>query len=45
MPVERLKVRPRCRHTNIIVADIIAGAIAADAEVGARRADQFLDLR
>jgi hypothetical protein len=45
MPVDRLEVARRRRHLDKILARHIKGTVAADANVGAGRADQRLGLR
>ena len=45
VPVDRLEISRRRRHLDEIGARHIEGAIAADAEIGAGRADQRLGLR
>jgi hypothetical protein len=45
MPVDRLEVRLRRRHLDVVVRRHVEGAIAANAEVDTRRLDQRLDAR
>ena len=43
--INRLEERRRRRHLDVIVARDVEGAVAADADIGAGRADQRLGLR
>ena len=45
VPVDRLEEGRRRRHLDVIGARDIEGAVAADADIGAGRADQRLGLR
>ena len=45
MPVDRLEEGLRRGHADVVAGHIVVGLVAADADVGARRADQLLDLR
>jgi len=45
VPVDRLEVSSRRRHLDVIGARDVEGAAAADAQIGAGRADQRLGLR
>ena len=44
MPIDRLEIRVRTRHLDVIVARNIEGAVAADAEIGAGGGNQCLRL-
>ena len=45
MPVDRLGIGLRRRHTDVIVRHVVKGAIAADLDLRARGTDQRLGLR
>src|SRR5215471_13376292 len=45
VPVDGLEIRLRPRHLYEIMGSVVEGTVAADAEVGAGRGDQHLDVR
>ena len=45
VPVDRLEKRRGRRHLDVVGARDVEGAVAADADIGAGRADQRLGLR
>ena len=44
VPVDRLEIGVGPRHLDVVVGRAVEGAVAADAEIGAGRADQGLGL-
>jgi hypothetical protein len=45
VPVDRLVEGLRLGHPDVVAGHIVVGLVAADADVGPRRPDQFLYLR
>src|SRR6266851_2782157 len=45
VPIDRLEISRRRRDLDVVGARDVEGAVAADAEIGAGRADQRLGLR